>query len=165
MKKLLFPLLAVFALTVSNAAAQTTTPDANASVMPGRGGRMQGSPEEMAKRQAERLTKELGLTADQSTKVQAILLARTQEMQAIRGQARDGSGDRSQMREQMLAGRAKYDAQFKEVLTPDQYTKFTALQADRMDRAHDMRDTRNTPDVKKMKAKTTDGDKVKVKAD
>jgi periplasmic protein CpxP/Spy len=164
MKKLLFPLLAVFSLTVGTAAAQTTMPDANASAMQGRGGRMQGSPEEMAKRQAERLTEELGLTADQTTKVQAILLARTREMQATRGQARDG-GDRSQLREQMQAGRAKYDAQFKEVLTPDQYVKFMALQADRMERARDMRDTHTTSDVKKMKAKNTDGDKVKVKAD
>ena len=130
----------------------------------GRGyGRTQGSPDEMAKRQAERLTKELGLTADQTTKVQAILLARTQEMQAMRGQARDG-GDRSQMREQLLAGRAKYDAQFKAVLTPDQYTKYTAMQADRMENARDMR-AGNNSDVKKRKAKTTDGDKVKVKAD
>ena len=164
MKKLLFPLLAVFALTVGTAAAQTTTPDANAGGMQGRGyGRMQGSPDEMAKRQAERLTKELGLTADQTTKVQAIVLARTQDMQAMRGQARDG-GDRSQMREQLLAGRAKYDAQFKAVLTPDQYTKYTAMQADRMENARDMR-AGNNSDVKKMKAKTTDGDKVKVKAD
>lgn len=161
MKKFLFPLLAVFALTVGTAAAQTTMP---ADAMPDRGyGRMQGSPEEMAKRQADRLTKELGLSADQTTKVQAILLARTQEMQAMRGQVRDG--DRGQLREQMQANRAKYDAQFKNVLTPDQYTKFTALQADRMDRARDMRDNRNAADVKKMKAKTTDGDKVKVKAD
>ena len=164
MKKLLFPLLAVFALTVGTAAAQTTTPDANAGGMQGRGyGRMQGSPDEMAKRQAERLTKELSLTADQTTKVQAIVLARTQDMQAMRGQARDG-GDRSQMREQLLAGRAKYDAQFKAVLTPDQYTKYTAMQADRMENARDMR-AGNNSDVKKRKAKTTDGDKVKVKAD
>ena len=164
MKKLLFPLLAVFALTVGTAAAQTTTPDANAGGMQGRGyGHMQGSPDEMAKRQAERLTKELGLTADQTTKVQAIVLARTQDMQAMRGQARDG-GDRSQMREQLLAGRAKYDAQFKAVLTPDQYTKYTAMQADRMENARDMR-AGNNSDVKKRKAKTTDGDKVKVKAD
>ena len=164
MKKFLLPLLAVFALTVGTAAAQTTTPEANAGDMQGRGyGRMQGSPDEMAKRQAERLTKELGLTADQTTKVQAILLARTQEMQAMRGQARDG-GDRSQLREQMQANRAKYEAQFKEVFTPDQYTKFAALQADRMERARDMRNGDDT-DVKKMKSKTKDGDKVKVKAD
>ena len=170
MKKLLFPLLAAFAFTIGTAAAQTITPaDASAGTPqgPGRGyGRMQGSPDEMAKRQAERLSKELGLTADQTTKVQAILLARTQDMQAMRGQARDGSGDRSQMREQMQANRAKYEAQFKEVLTPDQYTKYTALQAERMERGG-MRGRRgaDAPDVKKMKAKTTDGDKVKVKAD
>ena len=164
MKKFLFPLLAVFALTVGTAAAQTTTPDANTGGMQGRGyGRMQGTPDEMAKRQTERLTKELGLNADQSTKVQAIMLARTQEMQAMRGQARDG-GNRDQMREQMQANRAKYDAQFKEVLTADQYTKFTALQADRMNRGGGMRSGDGT-DVKKMKSKTKDGDKVKVKAD
>ncbi|GAA4054035.1 hypothetical protein GCM10022409_46390 [Hymenobacter glaciei] len=164
MKKFLFPLLAVFALAVGSANAQTTTPEANAGNMQGRGnGRMQGAPDDMAKRQAERLTKELGLTADQTTKVEAILLARTQEMQAMRGQARDG-GDRSQMREQMQANRAKYEAQFKEILTPDQYTKFTAMQADRMERGGGMRGG-NDGDVKKMKAKTAKGDKVKVKAD
>ena len=164
MKKFLLPLLAVFALTVGTAAAQTPTPEANAGDMQGRGyGRMQGSPDEMAKRQAERLTKELGLTADQTTKVQAILLARTQELQAMRGQARDG-GNRSQMREQMQANRAKYDAQFKEVLTADQYTKFTALQANRMNRGGGQRGGDGT-DVKKMKSKTKEGNKVKVKAD
>ena len=146
MKKFLFPLLAVFALTVSTAAAQTTMPDANA--MQGSDGRMQGSPKEMANRQAERLTQELGLTADQTSKMQAILLARTQEMQAMRGQARDG-GNRGQLREQMQAGRDRYDAQFREVLTPDQYIKFTALHADRKERGgmHGGSDT----DVNKMK--------------
>ncbi|MDQ2793060.1 MAG: DUF4890 domain-containing protein [Bacteroidota bacterium] len=164
MKKLLFPLLAVFALTVGSAAAQTSRPNSpGAGAIEGRGGRMQASPDEMAKRQADRMTQELGLSADQTTKVQAILLARTQEMQAMRGQARDGSGDRSQMREQRQAGRAKYEAQFKTVLTPDQFTKYTAMQADRMERGG-MRGGDAT-DVKKMKSKTKDGDKVKVKAD
>ena len=164
MKKFLFPLLAAFALTAGTAAAQTTTPDANASGMQGRGyGRVQGSPDEMAKRQAERLSKELDLTADQTTKVQGILLARTQEMQAMRGQARDGD-NRGQIREQMQANRVKYDAQFKEVLTADQYTKFAALQADRMERARDMRSS-DKANVKKMKSKSKDGDQIKVKAD
>ncbi|MDQ2769657.1 MAG: DUF4890 domain-containing protein [Bacteroidota bacterium] len=168
MKKFLFPLLAIAAFTVGTAAAQTTAP-ANAETMnmPAREGRMQGNPDEMAKRQGERLSKELALTPDQTTKVQQILLARGQEMQAMRGQARDAS-NRGQMRDQMQASRAKYDAQFKEVLSPDQYTKYTAMQADRMERGGmrggGMRDGDGT-DVKKMKAKTTDGDKVKVKAD
>lgn len=160
MKKFLFPLLTVFALTVSTAAAQTTMPDAN--TMQDSDGRMQSSPDEMAKRQAGHLTKELGLTAGQTTKMQAILLARTQKMQALRGQAR-GGGNRGQLREQVPAGRAMYDAQFREVLTPDQYIKFTALHADRKERGgmHGGSDT----DVNKMKVKTTDGDKIKVKAD
>ena len=164
MKKLLFPLLAVFALSIGAATAQTSRPDSpSAGAIDGRGGRMQGSPDEMAKRQADRLTKELSLTADQSTKVQAILLARTQEMQAMRGQARDG-GNREQMREQMQTNRAKYDAQFKEILTADQYTKFTAMEADRTNRGG-MRNMPNGTDVKKLKGKTTDGDKIKVKTD
>ena len=169
MKKLLFPLLAASAFTIGTATAQTIAP-ANAETMdmPAREGRMQGNPDEMAKRQTERLTKELNLTPAQSAKVQQILLARGQEMQALRSQPRDDA-HRGQMREQVQANRAKYEAQFKEVLNPDQYTKYTAMQADRMEHGGmrgggDMRDGEGT-DVKKMKAKTTDGDKVKVKAD
>ena len=166
MKKFLFPLLAIAAFTVGTGAAQTTAPtNAETMSMPAREGRMQGNPDEMAKRQAERLSKDLGLRPDQTTKVQQILLARGQEMQAMRGQPRD-AGNRGQMREQLQASRAKYDAQFKEVLNPDQYTKYTALQAERMERGG-MRGggMREGTDVKKMKAKTTDGEKVKVKAD
>ncbi|GAB2863792.1 hypothetical protein [Hymenobacter ruber] len=163
MKKFLFPLLAVCALTVGTAAAQTTTTSPDAGAMQGRG-RMQGNPDEMAKRQADRMTQELGLNADQTAKVQQILLARGQEMQARRGQARD-AGNREQMREQMQAGRAKYDAQFKEVLTADQYTKYTTMQADRMNRGGGPGMGMDASDVKKMKAKSTDGDKIKVKAD
>ena len=135
MKTYLLPLLAAFALTVGTAAAQTTTPatpDA-ASTQSRPYARSQGSPDDMAKRQSEHMTKELGLNATQSAKVQQILVARGQEMQAIRGQGRD-AGNRDQMREQMQANRAKYDAQFKEVLTAEQYTKYTTMMDDRMHR-------------------------------
>ena len=157
MKKSLFALLAAFALTVGTAAAQTTTP-ADAGAMQDRG-RIQGSPDEIARRQTERMTQELGLNADQTAKVQQILLARGQETQAMRGQARD-AGNRDQMREQMQAGRARYDAQFKEVLTADQYTKYTTMQTNRMNRG-------GSPgvegiDINKMKTNSVDGDKIKV---
>ena len=162
MKKSLFPLLAAFALTIGTAAAQDSRPSsAGSGALEGRN-RMQGSPDEMTKRQADRMTQELGLNAAQTAKVQQILLTRSQEMQAMRGQARD-AGNRDQMREQMQAGRAKYDAQFKEVLTADQYTKYTTMQADRMNRGGGP--GMGGSDVKKMKAKSTDGDKIKVKAD
>jgi protein CpxP len=165
MKKYLLLLLAASALTIGSAAAQTTSGDG----MQGQGGgygRMQGTPEEMAKRQADRMSQELGLSADQTAKVQQIMLARGQEMQAMRGQA---GGDRDKMREQMQASRTKYDAQFKEVLTADQYTKYTTMQSDRMNRGGGrgmggpgMSDGAN---IDKMKAKTDDGEKLKVKGD
>jgi len=80
----------------------------------------------MADHQTKRLGKELSLSADQSIKVQQIMTARAQEMQALRA---DGSARPS--REQMQANRAKYDDQLKQVLTPDQFTKYTTLAANR----------------------------------
>ncbi|MGI4885300.1 MAG: hypothetical protein ACRYFR_10115 [Janthinobacterium lividum] len=154
MKKYLFPLLAAFALTAGAANAQTTPPQD--------GGRP--SPEQMAARQSERMTKELGLNADQTTKVQQIMAARDQEMQAMRGQMQGGTATREQMRDQMMAGRTKYDAQFKAVLTPDQYTKYTAMQAERMQRGPGGRGPgRDSTNAKgKVKVKK---DKLKVKAE
>lgn len=147
MKKFLLPLLAL-ALSATAASAQTG---------PGPGGRPQRTPEEMATRQTEGLTKQLGLSADQAAKVQQIMLARDQEMLAMRGQMQAGTGDRKQMRDQMLAGRTKYEDQLKAVLTPDQFTKYTAMQANRRERGRGL----NMPKEGKVKAK--DG-KVKIKA-
>ncbi|SFQ47864.1 hypothetical protein [Hymenobacter arizonensis] len=162
MKSFLMPLMAAFALTVGTAAAQTTTQTAPAyGAQEGRGyGRSQGTPEEMASRQSQRMAQELSLSADQTTRVQQILLARTQEMQAMRGQGRDAT-NRDQMRTQMEANRTKYDTQFKEVLTADQYTKYTAMQADRMKRGGGPgRGYGQRDGVDKVKIK---GDKVKMK--
>ena len=157
MKTYLMPLLAAFALTVGTAAAQTTTPTAPAAgQMQGRDyGRTQSTPEEIATRQSQRMTRELGLNADQTAKVQQILLARGQEMQAMRGQARDAS-NREQLRSQMQANRSKYETQFKEVLTADQYTKFAAMQDDRMDRGREMKDTKMKAKNGKTKIKKSD---------
>lgn len=133
MKTFLMPLLAAFALTIGTAAAQTTQTTITTTEGRGHGGkgRQQGTPEEMATRQSQRLNKELGLNADQTAKVQQILLARGQEMQTMRGQGKD-AGNRDQMRETMKANHIKYDEQFKAVFTADQYTKYTALQANHM---------------------------------
>jgi len=150
MKKFLMPLLAL-ALTVTAAVAQ----DAPSQSGPGQNG-PRPTPEAMAARQTEGLTKELVLSPDQSAKVQQILFARGQEMMALRGQMQPGSG-RRQLRDQMQANRAKYDDQFKQVLTPDQFGKFTAMEASR--RQHGP----GRPDEAAGKVKQKDG-KVKIKA-
>jgi Spy/CpxP family protein refolding chaperone len=142
MKKFLLPLLAAVAISFS-AAAQAAPPQ--------EGGRPRHSPQEMADHQAQRLSKELNLNADQSAKVAQILTARTQDMQAMRGQ--QPATDRQQMRAQMQANRAKYDDQLKQVLTPEQLTKYTALEA-----SH-----RRGPGLKDGKLKAKDG-KLKMKA-
>lgn len=140
MKKFLLPLLAAVALSFS-AAAQTTPPQ--------EGGRPRRSPQEMADHQAQRLSKELNLSADQSAKVTQLFATRTQEMQALRT-----SGTRP-TREQMQANRAKYDDQLKQVLTPEQFAKYTALAASRH---HGLKDgkLKAKGDKMKIKAKTTD---------
>lgn len=125
MKKFLLPLL-VLALSATAASAQTTPDQA--------GGRPQLNPEAMAARQTEGLTKELGLSADQVAKVQPILLARSQEMLAMRGQMQAGTADRSQLRDQMMTRRAKYDDQLKAILTPEQFTQMQTLEASRRQR-------------------------------
>ena len=147
MKTYLMLLFAAFLLSAGIATAQTATQSgAGSGQLQGRGqGRMQGNPEETAQRQSQRLTKVLDLNADQAIKVQQILLARGQETQALRSQAQSG-GDRSQLRGQMQTNRTKYEDQFRAVLTPEQYTRFSALQANRMENGQDMENT-------KMKAK------------
>ena len=147
MKRFLLPLVAAVAISFS-ATAQTTPPQD--------GGRPHRSPQEMAEHQTKRLSKELNLSADQSAKVQQIMTSRAQDMQAMRGQMQPGA-DRSQLREQMQANRAKYDDQFKQVLTPDQFTKFTAMEADH--RSHGP----GRPELPNGKLKAKDG-KVKIKA-
>lgn len=130
MKKFLLPLLALALSASATAASAQTTPDQA-------GGRPQRTPEEMAARQTQGLTQQLGLSADQSAKVQQIMLARDQEMMTMRSQMQAGTGDRKQMRDQMQANRAKYDDQLKAVLTPDQFAKMQTMQANRRQRGAD----------------------------
>jgi protein CpxP len=158
MKKML-ALLAAVALTAGAASAQTTTTTSTAPTnheghMGQRGqGRMNMTPEQRADMQAQRLTKQLGLSADQTTQVRAIALAEAQEMKTMREQA-TASTDRKAGMEQMKATRDKYDAQLKAVLTPDQATKYAQMRDHKMDKRQEA--------MKDGKLKVKDG-KVKAK--
>ncbi|WP_022823877.1 Spy/CpxP family protein refolding chaperone [Hymenobacter norwichensis] len=136
MKKTLVILAACLLTAVGAASAQST----DAAPM-GRGNRMgQGrggsTPEQRAEMQTKRLTSQLGLTADQTTKIQAIALAENQELATLRGKyasadSRQGAG------QEMKALRDKYETQLKAVLTPEQLTKYDQLRDERMDNRRD----------------------------
>lgn len=129
MKKTLL-LFAALALTAGAASAQTS-PAARPMGM-GQMDRQQMTPEQRADRQAQHLTKQLGLSADQTAKVRELALAQGQEMQAMRANA-SASTDRRANLEQLKAGKDKYETQLKTILTPDQYTKYEQMRDERMD--------------------------------
>ncbi|OON68902.1 hypothetical protein [Hymenobacter sp. CRA2] len=169
MKKMLL-LLTAAALSFTATQAQTI-PAADNGGFQGRGmgygqGRQQRTPEQRADMQTQRLTNQLALSADQQTKVRAIYLAQANEFDAARAQMTPGSMDRDAMRQKMQEGRTRYDEQLKAVLTPEQFTKYTAQREDRMERAVDMRDARQEAKTEgKVKAKADKkASKIKVKA-
>lgn len=127
MKKALLLLTTAAALALTTAHAQTTPRS-----KPGTSQRMQqGTPEQRATMQTQRLTRQLGLSAEQQTKVQAIYLAQANEASAARTQATSGNANRGDMRQKMQEGRARLDAQLQEVLTAEQYAKYEQQRQDR----------------------------------
>ena len=74
--------------------------------------------------QIKRLQEKVGLTAEQTVKVKAILQkAREEARQAFE----NGDGDREAMREMMMKSREKTDAEIVKLLTKEQKPKFEAL--------------------------------------
>ena len=79
-----------------------------------------GTPEERAKRSAERLTERLSLTPEQVAKVDSIYLAYEKEVQPIREKEWP---DRQARREAMRPFNEKRTEQLKAVLTEEQFKK------------------------------------------
>lgn len=134
-----FILLASLALTSAAAHAQTAPAAAAASsaqTAPTADRAAMRAPEQQAQNQAQRLAKELNLTADQQTKVQQLMTAQRQEMQTA---IQNAGGDRRAMGQAMRAGRDKFDGQLKDVLSADQYTKYQQLMAQRREQMRERR--------------------------
>ncbi|HEX8330115.1 MAG TPA: hypothetical protein VF629_21445 [Hymenobacter sp.] len=129
MKTVLF-LLAALATTASTGFAQ-------APASAGPAATAQKSPDQQAARRAQYLTKELGLTADQQAKLEPILLAQRQDMQALRDKAQ--AGGRQGLGQELKASQAKYTEQIRAVLTPEQFTKFDQLKDDQRDKLRERR--------------------------
>jgi periplasmic protein CpxP/Spy len=135
MKKML-ALLTAALLTAGAATAQTTPAPASRLQQ-----RPDLTPEQRADAQAQRLTKQLGLTADQTPKVRALVLAQVQELQTLRGKYA-AAGSRQGMGPELKAAQDTFETQLKAVLTADQYSSYAQLREDRQDQRRAARGNR-----------------------
>jgi len=83
--------------------------------------RQMGTPEERAKRETDRLTELLKLTADQKAKIQAVELDLAKQMDAKRQKAQ---GDREAIRAVVQEIQKLREEKYKPVLTADQFKKY-----------------------------------------
>jgi len=84
------------------------------------------TPQQKAQEKTQRLTGELSLTADQSTKVQTIFLQQETQAATIRSKYASAD-DKSGMRAEMKPIHEQTDNSLKQVLTADQYTKYQTI--------------------------------------
>ncbi len=89
------------------------------------------SPEERAKMQTERMTKELGLSPEQAARVEALNAKYAEEAEAYRAQM---EAEREKRKQEGKARLEAHDADLKAVLTPEQYTQWMALREKQMER-------------------------------
>ncbi|MDQ3292625.1 MAG: DUF4890 domain-containing protein [Bacteroidota bacterium] len=87
--------------------------------------RERATPEDRASRQTKMMSKSLGLTADQETKLQALNLKRINDMQAAREKLNNNGGSQNNsFSKEAKTLRDSYETQLKTILTPEQYTKY-----------------------------------------
>ena len=92
------------------------------------GGRMMGTPEERATKATTTLTDKLTLTADQQTKVKAILLDQNTQMDKARAEAGD---DRKAMRTKMMGMMQDNNTKINALLTDDQKKAYASYLEER----------------------------------
>lgn len=131
MKKILV-LLAAFSITAGVASAQTTPTKIKNKVKTERSDKAHKTPEQKANHAAQRLSEKLGLSAEQTEKVRQLHLARYQDMKANHASAT--AGKTKPQRQEMKADKAQYDAQLKQILTSEQYAKFTQQRAEKAEK-------------------------------
>ena len=96
-----------------------------------------------AKQQTERMTKELGLNADQATKVEAINAKYAEKMDAMRADRKEKMAETKGKGAELNDARL---AEMKDVLTPEQYAKMEknreAMQEKHQEKRQEMRGTK-----------------------
>lgn len=111
MKKKILAVLTAAIVMAGSAVAQPQRPDG--------GKREKPTPEQIAKRYTDRMTNDLNLTQEQAQKLYQINLTKVQQMQQ-KAEARKA---------EMAAERQKSEAEMKELLTPEQYQKWSEMRA------------------------------------
>ncbi|GAB3844908.1 hypothetical protein GCM10028822_02690 [Hymenobacter terrigena] len=129
MKKLLL-FLATSAATAGTAFAQAPAPTQTPAGT--------AAPDQLAQRRAQYLGKELGLTADQQTRLAPILMAQRQQLQVLREQRTTG-GRKLGTAQDLKANEARTDEQIKTVLTPEQFTKFSKMRDEQREKMREHR--------------------------
>jgi protein CpxP len=128
MKKLVI-ILAALAITTGAATAQTTPAKAERH---GKERHDKKTPEQKAEYGAKKMAEKLSLSAQQTEQVRQLFLARQQEKQALHAQA--APADKAKAHADRKASRERYEAQLKQILSADQYTKYAQLRAERMEK-------------------------------
>ncbi|MBC8112082.1 MAG: hypothetical protein H7Y04_13570 [Verrucomicrobia bacterium] len=124
MKKTLFATLLVLLACVAFAQTAEETED------------MGKTPEERAENQTQKLTKALTLTEAQVPKIKVIALANAQKVDEMRAKYIAQGNKRGMLSEYKNLVDAT-DAQYKEVFTVEQYTKFQEIKANRQQKMKD----------------------------
>jgi periplasmic protein CpxP/Spy len=137
MKKIcLFALLSVSALTMATGTIRAQSADSTQVNT-----REPKSAEERAQALTKRMEKTLALSADQTSKVEAINLEKSRKIDALRGKY---TNDRRQGFQEMRTIRQEWDNELKAVLSADQFTKYQQLQAERRQKFHGQRKGRHS---------------------
>ncbi|WP_207421501.1 hypothetical protein [Desertivirga brevis] len=97
------------------------------------GGYQNRTPEERAKQGTERISEKVKLTADQKTKVEAILLVQSKSVDSLRTAVGQG-GDRQQMFQKMQPIREQADKKIIALLTDEQKKAYAAYQEENRNR-------------------------------
>ena len=132
MRKVVFVLIALIAF---NAQAQSKGSQ-NKSKM---------TPEEMATKRTDQMTKDLDLTETQQKDVLALNLKNAETFSKFRGKKRSdfSEEERKEMRSKMKAAQVENQNAMKEILTDEQYTAWDKMQKERMEKAKSQRGNPN----------------------
>lgn len=105
------------------------------------------SPEQRAAKQADKMKADLALSDGQRTEVYEACLKRIQDAGAVKAKYADmkGKQDSKTRRSDMKAVQATFDARMKEVLTADQYAKWSKQKEERKSKMKSKRKTQKTP--------------------